>query len=51
MKLGREGRAVELSTTYFMDGVRYLEAIERERSMPSLFDALNYDAADVEKAA
>lgn len=51
MKLGRQGRAVELSTAYFMDGVRYLEAMERERSMPSLFDALNDDSADMERAA
>lgn len=51
MKLGRQGRAVELSAAYFMDGVRYLEAMERERSMPSLFDALNDDAADMERAA
>lgn len=51
MKLGRQGRAVELSAAYFMDGVRYLEAMEREKSMPSLFDALNDDAADMDRAA
>lgn len=37
---GRKGRASELSTSYFLDGVRYLEAAERQMSMPSLFDAL-----------
>ena len=37
---GRKGRAAELSADYFMDGVRYLQAAEREMSMPSLFDTL-----------
>lgn len=37
---GRKGRAVELSADYFMDGVKYLQAAEREVSMPSLFDTL-----------
>lgn len=41
MHLGRRGRACELNTGYFMDGVKYLEAKEREISMPSLFDALD----------
>jgi DNA modification methylase len=38
IKLGRRGRASELNTSYFFDGVQYLKAIEREVSMPSLFD-------------
>jgi len=42
---GRKGRAAELSTAYFMDGVRYLEAAERQMSMPSLFDSLPEAAA------
>jgi len=41
MHLGRRGRASELNTGYFMDGVKYLEAKEREISMPSLFDAID----------
>ena len=41
LHLGRRGRAVELNTGYFMDGLKYLEAKEREISMPSLFDALD----------
>lgn len=45
LKLHREGRAVELSTPYFLDGVRYLEAAEREMSMPSLFDTLGGEEA------
>ncbi len=35
---GRKGRASELNTGYFFDGVQYLRAAEREVSMPSLFD-------------
>lgn len=40
IKLGRRGRAAELSASYFMDGVKHLEAAERDLSMPSLFDTL-----------
>lgn len=40
LKLGRRGRSSELNTAYFMDGVKYLEAMERELSMPSLFSAI-----------
>jgi DNA modification methylase len=47
LKRGRRGRAVELSAAYFMDGVKYLEAAERELAMPSLFDTL----PDQEQAA
>ncbi|WP_415916339.1 DNA methyltransferase [Xanthomonas arboricola] len=41
LKLGRQGRAAELSTDYFMDGVRYLQAAEREMSMPDLFATID----------
>ena len=40
LKLGRQGRSVELSTPYWADGVRYCQAMEAEISMPSLFDTL-----------
>ena len=40
MALGRRGRATELNDQYFRDGVRYLQAEERKRSMPTLFDYL-----------
>lgn len=40
LKLGRQGRSVELSTPYWADGVRYCQATEAEVSMPSLFDTL-----------
>lgn len=45
LKLGRKGRAAELNTGYFVDGVKYLEAAEREAAMPSLFDLLDAQVA------
>ena len=42
---GRKGRASELNTAYFFDGVQYLRAAEREVSMPSLFDGLEMEEA------
>lgn len=47
IKLGRKGRASELNTGYFFDGIQYLQAMEREVSIPSLFDLID----DFEKAA
>jgi hypothetical protein len=38
LHLGRHSRSVELNPGYFLDGVKYLEAEERKRGMPSLFD-------------
>lgn len=38
LKLGRRGRSSELNTGYFLDSVKYLEAEERDRAMPTLFD-------------
>jgi len=38
LKLGRQGRASELNPDYFLDSVKYLEAEERDRAMPTLFD-------------
>jgi len=38
LMLGRRGRAAELNPQYFLDGIKYLQAAERELSMPSLFD-------------
>lgn len=43
VKLDRKGRASELNTGYFFDGVKYLEQAERQKDMPSLFDALGED--------
>lgn len=42
LKLGRRGRAVELNPGYFLDGIKYLEAMEREISIPSLFDVVEF---------
>ena len=47
LRLGRQGRAAELNTAYFMDGVKHLQAMEREVSMPSLFDLLDGQATQV----
>lgn len=43
LKLGRRGRGVELNAGYFFDGVKYLQAEERRRSMPSLFDLVEVE--------
>ncbi|GAB4071689.1 DNA methylase N-4 [Ancylobacter sonchi] len=40
MHFGRRGRAVELHPEYFVDGIKHLEAKEREKATPSLFDFL-----------
>ncbi len=37
---GRRALACELSPRYFLDGAHYLQAAEREMSMPGLFDTL-----------
>jgi hypothetical protein len=42
---GRKGGGSELNPGYFMDQVHYLRAAEKEVSMPSLFDALEAEAA------
>ena len=42
---GRKGRASELNTGYFFDGVQYLRAAEREVSMPNLFDGIEMEEA------
>lgn len=42
---GRKAVACELSTRYFMDGVHYLQAAEREAAMPSLFDSISIGEA------
>ncbi|MBM0235895.1 hypothetical protein JNW88_00135 [Micromonospora sp. ATA32] len=38
LRLGRRGRAAELNSGYFADGVRYLRAEEARVAMPTLFD-------------
>lgn len=41
IKLGRNGQGSELNPQYFLDSVQYLKAMEKEVSMPSLFDIIN----------
>lgn len=43
VQLGRFGMASELNPDYFRDGVRYMQAIEREKGTPSLFECLKND--------
>jgi DNA modification methylase len=38
IKMRRRGYGIELNPDYFQDGVKYLQAIEREREAPVLFD-------------
>ncbi|MBD1589491.1 DNA methyltransferase [Pseudomonas typographi] len=42
---GRKGSASELNTSYFFDGVQYLQAAEKEMAMPDLFAVFGDDAA------
>ena len=42
---GRQGRCVELNTGYFLDGVKYLEAKERELSIPDMFATIEIEQA------
>jgi len=51
MKLGRRGAGSELNPSYFADQVHYCRAMEREVSMPSLFDMEAMDAAQPEQEA
>lgn len=51
LQLGRRGRAAELHHGYFLDGVKYLEALERKKATPSLFDFLAADSAANAEAA
>lgn len=50
IKLGRTGGGSELSASYFADQVHYLQAAEREASMPTLFDLEAVDEAQPEAA-
>jgi hypothetical protein len=45
LHLGRRGRAVELNTGYFLDGVKYLQAAESAKALPTLFDLVEAEAA------
>lgn len=45
LRAGRRARGAELNTGYFMDSVKYLQAEERKRDMPSLFDLTGDEVA------
>jgi hypothetical protein len=45
LKLGRQGRGSELNPGYWADSVKYLEAEERNREMPTLFDLVSLEAS------
>ena len=45
IKLGRKGLGIELNNRYFLDGVAYCAAAERDMSMPGLFDTLPEEMA------
>jgi len=49
IKYGRRGVGIELNPGYFLDGVKHCEAMEREVSIPSLFDyaGLRVDAPSI----
>lgn len=51
MKLGRRGAGSELNPAYFADQVHYCIAMEREVSMPTLFDFEAVDAQQPEREA
>lgn len=46
LALRRRGRGVELNPGYFLDGVKYLQAMERQVSMPDLFALLDIEHKD-----
>lgn len=45
IRQGRRGSASELNTSYFFDGIQYLQAAEKEVAMPDLFSVLDETAA------
>lgn len=49
--MDRCGRAAELNPGYFLDGVKYLQAAERKKAMPSLFGILEDEPAEDDLAA
>jgi DNA modification methylase len=51
MRLGRRGAGSELNPSYFADQVHYCRAMEREVSMPTLFDFEAMDGAQPEREA
>lgn len=46
IKMGRRGLGVELNRQYFRDGVAYVEAADREASLPTLFDLVDLETRE-----
>lgn len=40
LQMERRAMASELNSQYFLDGVKYLQSVERNKDMPTLFDCL-----------
>jgi len=51
VKLGRRGRGHELNANYWADSVAYCREAERDRTVPTLFDALESGALNEDPAA
>jgi DNA modification methylase len=51
VKLKRRGIGIELGEGYFRDAVHYLEATEREAQIPTLFDLLAVESAEIPQEA
>lgn len=51
LKLGRKGIGVELNRGYWLDGVKYCEAAERDVATPGLFDFIDAEADAITAAA
>ncbi|MCW5722044.1 MAG: DNA methylase N-4 [Devosia sp.] len=49
LKLGRQGRAVELNPAYFVDGCQYVKAMADQLAMPDLFGVLEIENQDKEE--
>ncbi len=45
VKLGRRGEGVELNRGHFLDGLSYVDAADKERTTPTLFDLLMMEPA------
>lgn len=50
IKLGRRGLGIELSETYWRDAIIYCTEAEQHHEIPSLFDAIGEEGADVMEA-
>lgn len=45
IKMGRKGYGIELNKDYWQDGCGYLDAVEKECTMPTLFDFMKEETA------